>query len=152
MTTPKTAAAAAKPDMAATRRAARLAAVQTLYQLGFGQEHRDGVHVDDGEQIAAPHQSLMKEIVLTAMDRHATIDEILSQSLDSDWPLMRLDQVLRAILRAGVAEVLMQKKTPVPIMISDYVDVAHAFFSGKEPGMVNAVLDRVAKKLRSSGL
>lgn len=140
-----------KPDSSAgdAKRAARLAVVQTLYQLEFGQEHRGGVHLDDGQAIAAPHQGLMQDILLTVQDRRATIDEILMQSLDADWPLTRLDQVLRAVLRAGVAELMMNAKTPAPVLISDYVDVAHAFFSGKEPGLVNAVLDRVGKKVRS---
>ncbi len=131
------------------KRSARLAAVQTLYQMEYGQERREGVHLEEGEQVATPHNGLMKEIVFTVSDRGATIDDILRRSLDSEWPLERLEVVLRAILRAGVAELLLSSKTPAPILISDYVDVAHAFFAGKEPGLVNAVLDRVAKLVRS---
>lgn len=131
------------------KRTARLAAVQMLYQMEYGQENREGLHLEDGESATAPHGALLKEIVLTVTDRKTTIDDILRQSLDPEWPLERLEVVLRAILRAGVAELLAGNRTPGPILISDYVDVAHAFFAGKEPGLVNAVLDKVAKLVRT---
>lgn len=130
------------------KRTARLAAVQALYQMEYGQERRDGLHLEDGEQAAKPHRGLMLDIILAVQDRQATIDEILAKSLDAEWNLDRLERVLRSILRAGVAELLTNTRTPAPILISDYVDVAHAFFGGKEPGLVNAVLDRAAKLLR----
>ncbi len=131
------------------RRAARLAAVQTLYQIEYGQELSDGMHLDEGQEGHKFHNGLMKEILLTVQDRRTVIDEILSGSLDTEWSLERLEVILRAILRAGVAELIMSTKTPTALLISDYVDVAHAFFGGKEPGLVNAVLDRVAKKVRT---
>lgn len=131
------------------KRAARLAAVQMLYQMEYGQEQREGLHLEEGEAAATPHGGLLKEIVLTVTDRKTTIDDILRQSLDTEWPLERLEVVLRAILRAGVAELMASSRTPSPILISDYVDVTHAFFAGKEPGLVNAVLDRVAKHVRT---
>lgn len=131
------------------KRAARLAAVQMLYQLEYAQEQREGLHLEEGDVAATPHGGLLKEIVLTVTDRKTTIDEILGKTLDAEWSLERLEVVLRAILRAGVAELLSNTRTPAPLLISDYVDVAHAFFAGKEPGLVNAVLDRVAKLVRT---
>ena len=130
------------------KRTARLAAVQALYQMEYGQERSDGLHLEEGEHAAKPHRGLMQDIILCVQDRQVTIDEILTKSLDADWSLDRLERVLRSILRAGVAELLMNARTPVPILISDYIDVTHAFFGGKEPGLVNAVLDRAAKLLR----
>lgn len=137
------------PTAGDAKRAARLAAVQTLYQMEYGQELNLGLHLEEGEVATAHHNGLMKEIILTVKDRQTTIDEILSKSLDTEWPLERLEVVLRAILRAGVAELILSTKTPAALLICDYVDVAHAFFAGKEPGLVNAVLDRVAKLVRT---
>lgn len=133
------------------KRAARMAAVQMLYQMEFGQERREGLHLEDGAQATAPHNGLMKEIVLAVRERQAVVDEILARALDAEWSLERLEVVLRAILRAGVAELIMSGKTPTALLITDYVDVTHAFFAGKEPGLVNAVLDRVAKLVRTPG-
>lgn len=139
----------AAPSQSAARRAARLAAVQTLYQQEYGQELKIGLHLDEGHVMAAPDNGLMQKIVQTAVDRRNDIDDILGKTLDPDWPVARLELVLRAILRAGVGEILENPKAPIAFVITDYVDVAHAFFAGKEPGLVNAVLDRVAKLVRS---
>ncbi len=131
------------------KRAARLAAVQMIYQREFGQELHTGLHLEDGDSMAAPDAELLQTIIETANDRRADIDGILTKALDADWPLERLEQILRAILRAGVGELLQSPKTPAALLITDYVDVAHAFFAGKEPGLVNAVLDRIARIVRT---
>ncbi|MEJ0063621.1 MAG: transcription antitermination factor NusB [Alphaproteobacteria bacterium] len=141
----------APPSASGARRAARLAAVQALYQMEYGQERHEGLHLDDGGgDVAAPDGAVLAAIVRTAQERRADIDEILTKSLSPEWPLARLDSVLRAVLRAGVAELLHDGATPAAILMTDYVDVAHAFFGGKEPGLVNAVLDKVAKILRGA--
>lgn len=130
------------------RRAARLAAVQTLYQQEYGQELNAGLHLEDGQEAAPPDEALLQQIVQSVADRRADIDAMLAQALDKAWPIERLEVILRAILRAGVGELLDNAAMPAPLLITDYVDVAHAFFAGKEPGLVNAVLDRVAKLVR----
>ena len=68
--------------------------------------------------------------------------------LTPDWPLERLESVLRAILRAGAYELLARPDVPAPVVISEYLEIGHAFFAGKEPGLVNGVLDRLARTLR----
>ncbi len=139
---------ATAPPQSAARRAARLAAVQTLYQQEYGQELNVGLHLEDGDIVAPPDAALMQKIILTATTRRDDIDEILGKSLDPAWPVARLELVLRAILRAGTGEILENPQVPTAFLITDYVDVAHAFFAGKEPGLVNAVLDRIAKLVR----
>ena len=77
------------------------------------------------------------------------IDPVVRDALTEDWPLSRLDGTLRAVLRAGAWELLHRKDVPVPVIVTEYVDVAHAFFDeGEEPRMVNAVLDRIARQHR----
>ncbi|MGB4101327.1 MAG: transcription antitermination factor NusB [Alphaproteobacteria bacterium] len=136
------------PSQSGARRAARLAAVQTLYQQEYGQELKVGLHLDEGHAMADPDVVLMQKIIQTATQRRDDIDAILVKSLDPAWPIARLELVLRAILRAGAGEILENPHVPTAFLITDYVDVAHAFFAGKEPGLVNAVLDRIAKLVR----
>lgn len=146
----------------ARRKAARLAAVQALYQIdqtGIGVEpvigefvkHRFGEEVD-GEQFVAADPQLFADIVRGASHRRGEVDGLLSSALDPKFPLERLEMLLRAILRAGAYEVFAQSGTHPRILISEYVDVAHAFFAGREPGMVNGVLDTVARKVRPEEL
>ena len=80
------------------------------------------------------------------------IDRGLSSALSADWPLERLEVILRAILRVAVYELLARPDVPARVIISEYLDIAHAFFAGKEPGLVNGVLDRLARSIRSEGL
>ena len=119
----------AAPSTSATRRAARLAAVQTLYQHEYGQELNVGLHLDEGHVVQAPDLELLQRIVQVVGARRIDIDTMLSGALDPDWPIARLEVVLRAILRAGVAEILENPSTPISFLITDYVDVAHAFFA-----------------------
>jgi N utilization substance protein B len=72
----------------------------------------------------------------------------VTDALPSDWPLARLDPVLRALLRAGGAELAMAEGAPAKVVINEYLDVARGFFDGPEPGLANAVLDRLARQLR----
>lgn len=146
----------------ARRKAARLAAVQALYQAdqtGIGVEpvigefvkHRFGEEVD-GAQFVAADQQLFADIVRGASHRRTEVDGLLASALDPKFPLERLEMLLRAILRAGAYEVFAHNDTHPRILISEYVDVAHAFFAGREPGMVNGVLDSVARKVRPEEL
>ncbi|HZB91264.1 MAG TPA: transcription antitermination factor NusB [Stellaceae bacterium] len=145
---------------AGTRRRsiARLAAVQALYQIdlsgapaeqviGEFLNHRLG-HEIDGERYGKADPALFAEIVRGAIARRADLDRALSGALTPDWPLERLETVLRAILRAGAFELMARSDVPAPVAINEYLDIAHAFFAGKEPGLVNGVLDRLAQVLR----
>ena len=145
---------------AATRRrsVARLAAVQALYQIDLSAaepeavigeflKHRLGREID-GEQYGEADPALFADIVRGTVDRRADLDQAISGALTPDWPLARLETVLRAILRAGAYELLARSDVPARVAISEYLDIAHAFFAGKEPGLVNGVLDRLAHVLR----
>lgn len=144
------------------RTAARLAAVQALYQIEvagatpanavgeFLRHHlgREG----EGEDFGAADEHLFADLVEGTCARREELDRAISAALTPDWPLERLEITLRAILRAGAYELLARPEVPARVAITEYVDIAHAFFSGKEPGFVNGVLDRLARTLRSEGL
>jgi len=91
---------------------------------------------------------LFARVVRTAVRQQDTLDRLLVEALPHDWPLARLDPVLRALLRAGGAELAMANGPPAKVVINEYLDVARGFFMGPEPGLANAVLDRVARLLR----
>ena len=139
--------------------AARLTAVQALYQIdhsGVNAEivleeflrYRLGDSFDTAHDIA-PHEKLFTDIIRGVAGHTASIDEIISSALSSKWTFIRLEIILRAILRAGVYELRARTRTSARVIINEYVDVAHAFYDGQEPGMVNGVLDRVARLLRT---
>jgi transcription antitermination protein NusB len=151
----------------AERSAARLAAVQALYQMELGQVAATGASIDnvvrefvkhrlgqeiDGDQYGEVDQALFADIVKGASLRRADLDGMISSALTDEWPLERLEAILRAILRAGAYELLERTDVPPRVTISEYLDVAHAFFGGKEPSLVNAVLDRLARVLRPDDL
>lgn len=140
------------------RSAARLAAVQALYQMDVAQtplddiveefvEHRLGGEIE-GEIYEAADEAHFEDLVRGVVREQRAIDEGVNGSLASGWALARLDSTLRAILRAGTYELRRCKDIPLKVIISEYVDVAHAFFEGDEPGVVNAVLDRLGQGLR----
>lgn len=140
------------------RGAARLAAVQALYQMdvaGVGilevvteyETYRLGQEVDGAQYLEADAQ-WFRGIVAGVVEGQKSIDPIIHSALIEDWPLSRLDSTLRATLRAGTWELLFKRDVPVAVVVSEYVDIAKAFFDGDEPKMVNAVLDRIAKQDR----
>ncbi len=140
------------------RSVARLAAVQALYQIDLSgarpqtviaefQRHRLGREID-GEHYGEADPALFADIVTGTAERQADLDRAIAAVLTPDWPLERLETVLRAILRAGAYELLARPDVPARVAISEYLDIAHAFFAGKEPGLVNGVLDRLAHVLR----
>lgn len=141
---------------AAKRSAARLAAVQTLYSMEMtGQQPvdalRDFRERQDGEprgRMAEPDGDLVAFLVHGATAERGTLDAMIGRALTKDWSTDRLESVLRAILRAAAFEIQARPQTPGRVAISEYVDVAHAFYAGPEPGLVNAVLDRIARVLR----
>lgn len=145
------------------RTGSRVAAVQALFQAEQGPtspetvidefvRYRLGaVAGSDGFEDGRVHDvdvKLFARIVRTATTDQDRIDPLMSQALSADWPLDRLDPVLRALIRAGAAELSMADGPPARVVINEYLDVAHGFFEGDEPKMVNGVLDRLAHLLR----
>ncbi|HXW71872.1 MAG TPA: transcription antitermination factor NusB [Methylocella sp.] len=144
-----------KPNM---RSAARLAAVQALYEMevsgkGLNETRREFESFWIGREIEG---ALYKEAEIPFFDAilagvvtdQATIDRLIDKTLASGWPLARIDSVMRAILRAGAFELAKRSDIPARASIKEYVDIAAAFFGEEEIGMVNAVLDSVARRYR----
>ncbi len=140
------------------RGAARLAAVQALYQMDVGgtgvlevvaeyETHRLGQEVD-GEQYLKADASWFRSIVAGVVRDQEKLDPLVRSSLLEDWPLSRLDTTLRAILRAGAFELTERRDVPVAVIVTEYMEIALAFFGDEEPKLVNAVLDRIAKIVR----
>ena len=143
-----------------SRSAARLAAVQALYQqemegtplarlLHEFHEHRLGAIIEEAQYVEA-EQSFFDDVVSGVDARRAEIDEVIASKLAEGWSLDRLDRPMRAILRAGTYELLARRDVPVASVISEYVDVAHAFYDKRESGFVNGLLDAVAKQARTA--
>jgi N utilization substance protein B len=149
---------------AARRRSvARLGAVQALYQLelnpGRGAAavvrefvgHRLGQEID-GDVYGEADQALFAEIVRGVAADRERLDESISAALSEEWPLARLETILRVILEAGAYELAHRQDIPPRVTMSEYVSIAHAFFTGREPGLANGVLDRLARTLRRADL
>jgi len=141
-----------------SRSAARLAAVQALYQqemegipiarlLREFHEHRLGATIEEAQYVEA-EQSFFDDVVTGVDARRIEVDDAIADKLAEGWSLERLDRPMRAILRAGTYELLARKDVPVGSVISEYVDVAHAFYDKRESGFVNGLLDAVAKEAR----
>jgi N utilization substance protein B len=150
----------AVPRKANRRGAARLAAVQALYQMdmtGAGlneilaqfESHWLGREVE-GEQYLPAEAAFFRDIVSGVVDVQRDLDPRIDAALEATWPLKRIEAILRSVLRAGAYE--LQKRTDIParVVVSEYVDVAHAFVDKTETGMVNAVLDRLARNVRAA--
>ena len=145
------------------RTASRVAAVQALYQSEQGQDnpeavidqfvrHRLGELPGTGgfEEGRAPEAEvkLFARIVRATAQHQDALDRMLIEALPEEWPLARIDPVLRAVMRAGATELMMTDGPPARVVINEYLDVAHGFFIGDEPRMANGVLDRLARLLR----
>jgi transcription antitermination protein NusB len=142
------------------RSIARLTAVQALYQLELNREvdaeavvrefarHRFG-HDIDGDRYGEADPALFADIVRGVAADLEQLDAAISTVLTEEWPLTRLDAVLRALLRAGAYELVHRRDIPPRVSISEYTSIAHAFFSGKEPGLANGVLDKLGRTLRA---
>lgn len=141
-----------------SRSAARLAAVQALYQLEMEgtplasllhefHQHRLGATIED-VTYAQAEESFFDDIVQGADRRRGEIDGLIMARLSQGWSLERLDKPMRQILRAGTYELLARNDVATGTVISEYVDVAHAFYDKREAGFVNGLLDAVAKDVR----
>jgi N utilization substance protein B len=152
--------AAASPGRKANRRgAARLAAVQALYQMelaGCGlnevfaefESHWIGREVEGAEYLPA-EAAFFRDVVGGVVREQRQLDPRIDEALARGWPLKRIEAVLRAVLRAGAYELEHRTDVPARVVVAEYVDVANAFVDREETGMVNAVLDHLAKQLRS---
>ena len=142
-----------------SRSAARLAAVQALYQQEMEgtpvarlihefHHHRLGATIE-GDTYAEAEQSFFDDLVAGADARRDEIDELIANRLAEGWSLERLDKPMKAILRAGAYELIARPDVPVATVISEYVDVADAFYDKREKGFVNGLLDAIAKSARA---
>jgi N utilization substance protein B len=146
------------PARSRSRSAARLAAVQALYQhemekipvpqlLREFHHHRLGATIE-GIEYAEAEVDFFDDVVSGTAARAGELDALIAARLAPEWPLHRLDRPMRQILRAGAYELAARIDVPTGSVISEYVDVAKAFYGPKEAGFVNAVLDAVAKDVR----
>ena len=146
-------------ERAKSRSAARLAAVQALYQkemegtpvarlLHEFHEHRLGATIED-VTYAPAEVSFFDDIVMGVAARQDEVDALIRDRLSEGWNLERLDRAMRQILRAGTYELIARADVPTGTVISEYVDVAKAFYDKRETGFVNGLLDAVAKTART---
>jgi N utilization substance protein B len=105
-------------------------------------------HGYENGRIPGADVPLFTEVVRAAVRQQNIVDAMVVEALPVDWPLARIDPVLRALLRAGGAELAAVEGAPAKVVINEYLDIARGFFTGPEPGLANAVLDRLARSLR----
>ncbi len=153
------------------RSIARTAAVQALYQMdmagtdlnqvieefehlrfaaaavtsGASDAHSD---IDPDEKTEGADAQFFADILRGVVRKQRDIDPIIDQHLVEGWRLVRVDSILRAILRAGVFELMERSDVPARVVINEYINVAHSFFDDEEPRVVNGVLDKIARKVR----
>lgn len=108
----------------------------------------DGDEDRDSSPLAEPDKQLFSDLVRGVSKRRDELEEMLSGALSQEWTIDRLEAIVRIILMSGIYELYIRLDVPPRVVITQYVDVAHAFFEGPEPGFVNGVLDRLAKTLR----
>jgi N utilization substance protein B len=142
------------------RSAARLAAVQALYEMDMAGAEADDVledflkkrwRFDDGS-LTEPDGGWLDDLVHGVAMRRDELDGFIGQALSGEWTLDRLETLLRVILRAGAYELAEKPDVPAAVVITEYLEVAHAFFEGREASLVNGVLDHVARDLRTGEL
>lgn len=142
------------------RGAARLAAVQALYQMdlaGTGlneilaefESHWIGREVE-GAQYLPAEAAFFRDVVSGVVREQRELDPLIDEALSKSWPLKRIEAVLRAALRAGAYELIHRGDVPAQVVVAEYADVAAAFVERDETGMVNAVLDQLARRLRAA--
>jgi N utilization substance protein B len=148
------------PARKANRRgAARLAAVQALYQMdiaGAGlndifaefESHWLGSEVE-GEKYLPAEAAFFRDVVSGVVRDQTKLDPLVDDALAKGWPLKRIDAIIRAVMRAGAYELEHRKDVPARVVVTEYVDVANAFVDREETGMVNAVLDQLARRFRA---
>jgi transcription antitermination protein NusB len=141
------------------RGAARLAAVQALYQMDIAgtdlneilaqfEGHWIGRELD-GAQYLPAEAAFFRDLVSGVLREQRTLDPLVDKALAEGWPLKRIEAIIRAVLRAGAYELEHRSDVPARVIVSEYVDIAHAFVDKEETGLVNAVLDHIARRCRA---
>jgi N utilization substance protein B len=140
------------------RAASRLAATQALYQMDVAAKGINEILAEfetfwigkeiEGEQYKPAEVEFFRDILNGVLDAQLAIDRLIDTTLAAGWPLARVEAVMRAILRAATYELRKRKDIPARVVIVEYVDVAAAFLAREETGMINAVLDKIARELR----
>jgi len=151
-----------QPATPSRRQAARLAAVQALYQWQEGAHGPDEIveqflkvrtgEAGEGGMRRDADRPLFKDVVAGTVANKEELEQIVSAALSKDWTWARIDRLVRAILLAGTYELLHRKDVPLRVAINEYVEIAHAFYDQGEPSFVNSVLDRVGRNARPSEL
>jgi transcription antitermination protein NusB len=146
----------------AERSAARLAAVQALYQMDIsGKSVIDALaefeafwigREVEGIEFKPSDTNFFRSILSGVVENQREIDVKIDKTLSAGWPLTRVEAVLRAILRAGTFELMYRKDVPARVVITEYVDVTQSFYDEDEPGLVNAVLDNLTREVRAGEL
>ncbi|MEY3552839.1 MAG: transcription antitermination factor NusB [Pseudomonadota bacterium] len=141
------------------RAASRLAATQALYQMDVAAKGINEILAEfetfwigkeiEGEQYKPAEVEFFRDILNGVLDAQLAIDRLIDTTLAAGWPLARVEAVMRAILRAATYELRKRKDIPARVVITEYVDVAAAFLAREETGMINAVLDKIARELRA---
>lgn len=142
------------PGQADARHAARLGAVQALYQMemagGGSEEVAEEFAQHRFSELPVPPDADFFKAIVNGVPRHQMeVDRAIAASLSQSWKLERVDSILRAILRCGVFELVARRDVPAKVVIDEYVAVAGAFFGGDEPGFINAALDAIARRKRA---
>ena len=145
-------------SVADERAAARLAAVQALYQMEVADKGLNDILAEfeshwigrevEGDQYKPAEIGLFRDILSGVLADQRAIDRALDETLSQGWPLKRIEALMRAILRAGLYELRAKRDVPARVAIKEYVDIAAAFFAKEEAGMINAVLDALARQAR----
>ncbi|WP_068083063.1 transcription antitermination factor NusB [Polycladidibacter stylochi] len=140
------------------RGAARLAAVQAIYQLEVSEARVNDVLSEyevfrlgqevDGELYREADAGWFRDLVQIVFEEQRKIDPALHKMLSQDWPLKRVDTTLRAILRVGMGELLRKKDVPAKVIINEYIEITKAFYEQEEPKLVNGIMNRLARDLR----
>jgi N utilization substance protein B len=159
-----------REKMGNRRSAARLAAVQALYEMDLADAGADAVleeffqkrwcqdpdesgedadSDDSSANMVAPDNKWLRELVHGVASQREELDGLIGPALSGEWTVKRLEALLRVILRAGVFELKSKPNVPANVVISEYLDVAHAFFGDNETSLVNGVLDHLARELRA---
>jgi N utilization substance protein B len=148
------------PRKANRRGAARLAAVQALYQMDVAgtelsdifaefESHWIGQEVE-GDKYLPAQKSFFRQLVMGVLNEQRRIDPVIDDALSKGWPLKRIETMLRAILRAGAYELMHVDEVPGRVVVTEYADIGSAFLDREETGMVNAVLDQLGRQFRAS--
>jgi N utilization substance protein B len=148
------------PPSRSGRSAARLLAVQALYQMDLAQAdvnetveefvHHRFAGDADAPALAEPDEALFSGVVRGVVAHQERLDKSVARCLAQGWTLARIDSILRAVLRSAAYELLDTPAVPARVVISEYLEVTHAFFDGEEASFVNGVLDRLARSLRAA--